>query len=428
MPAAGSYGRRAVNPFTFLKPFGQRDFALLWTGYAVSLLGDGMFMVAISWQTLAISNHASTLGMVWLVWMLVHLAALVAAGPLTDRVDRKLILGAAACAGMVSIGAIGVLSVSGRLQVWELLLCAGVFGGGEAFYGPAFNAVIPDLIPEEMLAAANSVRQFIRPIVFRLAGPAIGGLLIATTRPGVAFLVDAATFVAVLVALLFIRSSTKPQPAEDEQPSLIRSTREGFAYVRAQRWLWQALLVFAVTTALELGPLQVLVPFFVKNTLHQNATGLGVYFAAGGLGALIASWSFAAKGMPGRPVKTLYAVWSLSGVSAALIGTSTHIWQALLFGFFAGGFAAAQVSLWYTMIHLRVPREYMGRVSSLDWLVSSTLVPLSYALAGPLGSWLGERPVIVGAGAIGAALTAAMFFTVSDQPDTPAAPEPGAAR
>jgi MFS family permease len=393
---------------TILKPFASRDFALLWAGYAISMLGDGIFMVAISWQALALSNSAATLGYVWLAWTAVHLAALLFSGSLVDRANRKTVLFAAALAGVVSMGGIGILSVSGHLKLWELLVLAGVFGGGEAFFGPAFNAIIPDLVSEELLPAANSVRQFIRPFVFRLAGPALGGVLIASTKVGVAFLVDAGSFVAVILALTLMRTGSVPAPAA-EQTSLLRSTREGFAYVRSQPWLWQALCVFVVTTALELGPLQVLVPFFVKNDLHQNATGLGIYFAAGGAGALIASWTFASKGMPGRPVRVLYAAWTASGLFAALIGTSATLWQALVFGFLAGGAAAAQIALWYTMLQTRVDREFIGRVSSLDWLISSTFVPLSYALAAPLGSWIGLRPVIIGSGLVGAALTALML-------------------
>lgn len=394
--------------FAIFKPFRQRDFALLWSGYAISMLGDGVFMVAISWQALALRNSATTLGLVWLVWTIVHLAALTFSGSLVDRAEHRLVLLGAALIGLMTMGAIGALSVTGHLRLWELMALAGIYGGGEAFFGPAFNAIVPDLVPKELLPQANSIRQFIRPFVFRLAGPALGGVLIAATRPGVAFLFDAASFAAVVLSLLLMRSRIKPQRQEDE-PSLLQSTKDGFAYVRSTSWLWQALLVFTVTTALDLGPLQVLVPFFVKNHLHQSASGLGLYFAAGGAGAAIASWTFAVKGMPGRPLRVLYGAWTLAGLAAALIGLSATLWQAMLFGFCAGGFAAAQIALWYTLIHLYVPKEMVGRVSSLDWLVSSTFVPLSYGLAGPIAGLIGVRVVIVGAGLIAAALTGGML-------------------
>ena len=176
-----------------LEPLRIRDFRLLWTGMTVSLVGDGIFLVALAWQTYDLSSSPSTLGWISAAYVSPMVVVLLAGGVLTDRVDRRMLMIAADLIRAGSIGAIGALAVAGQLGLWELAVLAAVTGVGDALFAPAFGSIVPDIVPRDLLPQANSLDQFVRP-VSGLVGPAIAGVLIASSGVGTAFLADAATF------------------------------------------------------------------------------------------------------------------------------------------------------------------------------------------------------------------------------------------
>src|SRR4051794_30450904 len=184
-----------------LEPLGIRDFRLLWAGMTVSLVGDGIFLVALAWQTYELSSSPSTLGWISAAYVSPMVVVLLAGGVLTDRIDRRLLMIAADAIRACSIGALGMLAVSGHLDLRELALLAAATGVGDALFAPAFGSIVPDIVPRGLLAQANSLDQFVRP-VSGLVGPAVAGILIASSGVGTAFLVDAATFVVSAVTAL----------------------------------------------------------------------------------------------------------------------------------------------------------------------------------------------------------------------------------
>src|ERR671931_120692 len=180
----------------------HRDFRLLWTGMAASLVGDGVFLVALAWQVYSLSSAPYALALVGLSLSLPHVALVLFGGVLSDRLDRRrLMLGADVVRGL-AVAAIGGLSVAGSLDLGSLAGLAAVYGGATAFFGPAFDAIVPELVPSEALPGANSLDQFVRPAALRLLGPGLGGLIIAASGVGGAFLVDAATFAFSIFALV----------------------------------------------------------------------------------------------------------------------------------------------------------------------------------------------------------------------------------
>src|SRR5205823_2457367 len=119
---------------------------------------------------------------------------LLVGGVVSDRMDRRRVMMSADAARGVAVAVMGVLSLAGRLELWHIVVAAALYGAANAFFGPSFDAIVPDLVPAGLLAEANSLDQLVRPAVLRLAGPAAGGLVIAAAGPGGAFLLDAATF------------------------------------------------------------------------------------------------------------------------------------------------------------------------------------------------------------------------------------------
>ena len=192
-----------------LSPLRHRDFRVLWAGMAVSLLGDGIFLIAIAWETYALWNAPAALSIVGIAMTVPTVVFLLVGGVLSDRHDRRRLMLAADAVRALAVACLAVLVFAGALQLWELVVLVALYGAGTAFFTPAFEAIVPDLLPRQDLAAANSLDQFVRPIALRLAGPLLGGLLVAAGA-GVAFAVDAASFAASGIAVLAMRSTRPP--------------------------------------------------------------------------------------------------------------------------------------------------------------------------------------------------------------------------
>jgi MFS family permease len=184
-------GRARLRIF---RPLAIRDFAFLWAGACVSLLGDGVYLVALAWQVYALSNAPTALSLVGVAWTLPLAIFLLFGGVLSDRMDRRRLLVAADVVRGLAVATIGVLSIADAIELWHLIALAAVFGTGEAFFGPAFSALVPQIVPRHLLVEANSLDQFLRPFAFNLAGPALGGLIVASLGAGEAFLLDAGSF------------------------------------------------------------------------------------------------------------------------------------------------------------------------------------------------------------------------------------------
>ena len=162
-----------------LRPLRERDFALLWTGMTVSLLGDGIFIVAEAWQVYDIDNDPVALSLVGLAWTGGMTAFLLTGGIVSDRVERRKVRIAADLGRALVLAATGVLSLAGVLEIWHLVVLAVLYGAGEAFFGPAFGALVPEIVAPHHLVEANSLDQLVRQACERLLGPAVGGFVVA---------------------------------------------------------------------------------------------------------------------------------------------------------------------------------------------------------------------------------------------------------
>ena len=159
----------------------------------------------------------------------------------------------------VVIGLLALLSATGALTLWELAVLCAVYGVGTAFFNPAFDAVVPDILPADQLAAANSLDQFVRPLALRLAGPAAAGWLIACDRPRARRSRSTpSSFCVSAVALIAIGRT--PRPRQGPSPSAVEDVRQGFEFIRRRVWLWGTLLSAAVAYLVFLGPTEVLLP------------------------------------------------------------------------------------------------------------------------------------------------------------------------
>ena len=406
-PSALPPPRRLLRLGVF-RPLAIRDYALLFAGMSVSLLGDGIYLVAIAWQVYELSNVPTALAVVGIAWSVPVLLFVLVGGVASDRYDRRRLMIAADVVRGLAVAGIGALSVVGELELWHVLVLVAVYGAGDAFFGPAFGAIVPDIVPTSLLVQANSLNQFMEPFGLRLAGPAIGGFAIAELGTGGAFLLDAATFAFSALALSLIRSRPVSRARE---ASALREIGAALRFVRGQPWLWGTLLSSAIGLLAFIGPVEVLVPFVVKNDLGGSADDLGLVFAAGGCGAVLAALALGQRGLPRRHITFMYAVWTFGTLLIAGFGVATALWQAMAISFVMQGCFTAGLVVWATLVHRLVPKEMLGRVSGLDWLVSVSLIPVSFALTGPLAESLDPDLTLLGAGVV-SALATGLFLLV----------------
>ena len=158
------------------------------------------------------------------------------------------------------------------------------------------------------------------------------------------------------------------------------------------------------------GPVEVLLPYLIKNRLELGPEALGTIFAVSGVGSILAAGVIGQTGLPRLRVTVMYAAWSAGVALFVVYGLMNSIWQALVAGFLTAALFQLGQIIWTTMLQQLVPRELLGRVSSLDWLISTGLVPVSFALTGPVAAALGAGPTMVAAGLVGSVFMGMLLF------------------
>ena len=409
-----------------LRPLRDRAYRRLAFGSLVSLFGDGLFLVALPLQVYAISNVPTAMAVVGAVWTASQLSMLVLGGWTVDRFDRRMVM---IVADLVRAGALmtaATLSMSGNLELWHFCVVGAAVGACNAFFNPAATSIVPDLVPDADLARANAFLGLARPMMVRLLGPAAGGLLVGIAGPGPAFLVDGATFLASAALLAGIPSRPRTAEAQDgEVRGSFRAALEGFRYVRSQRWCWVWLLASAVGLLAFTGPVDMLLPYVVKNDLalsqRQAAFFLGTVLAAGGVGSVVMALLVGQRGLPDRALTKMYMAQALGIALLSVYGAMTALWQGMFAAVMLGGMFTFTDIVWTTTLQRRVPRRLLGRVSSLDWMAALGAMPVSFVVAGHLATRQGAREVLLAASAAGAALVLGLMVIPGARPaDAPA--------
>jgi MFS family permease len=303
---------------------------------------------------------------------------------------------------------IGVLALTGKLEIWMLVILVLVHGIGEAFFAPAFSALVPDIVSAQLMPQASAIDQLVRQAARNFLGPAIGGVMVALVGAGTSFIVDAATFVFSAGCLLGIRTRRKITPPR--VAGVVAELREGVAYVRTQTWLWGTLVAASLAILFFLGPVQVLVPYIVKNRLHAGSGSYGTILALEGAGAILMALWMGSRGLPRREVSWMLCVWAAGGIPFLGFALGQSVWVMALCATGWGAAIAFGMIVWTTRMATRVPAHLRGRVNSVDWFVSIGLAPASYALTAPVSNAIGVTNTLLLAAVVPAVLTIALLF------------------
>ena len=381
------------------------------------MIGDGTYVVAIAWLVYRdLHGSPADFAAVGIAWSLPQVLLVLAAGALSDRVDRRFLMIAGDLLRLVAITAIGVLALSDAATLPVVVALVAVYGAGMALFTPAFNSIVPNIVPADVLVEANSIAEVVRPLAMFAIGPILGGLLL-TLGTGWAFLFDGVTFAASAFFIGAMRVRTSRD--RDASEPITRQIRDGLRYVRSQTWLVVALVFAAVSLFCVWGPYETLVPVVVTIQLRGSGFDLALVFAAGGLGSVLVGLVMAQRGgLPRKPITVMYLVWSLGMLMTAGFGLVTAVWQAMIVSFVAESSIAVLLVVWYTVLQRIVPDEFLGRVMSLDWMITIAGLPLSFAVVGPLAQWLGVDRTLIIAGVLGGVVTiTGMFYPGARAPE-----------
>lgn len=383
-----------------LEPLRHRDFRLLWIGQTSSRLGDSAYFVALPLQVLAIGGSPLQLGIVFSLSAVSRIALLLVGGSVVDRLPRRQVLIATDLAEGIIVAAIAVLGFTGRLQVEHLYLTAILFGASGAFFTPALSAIIPELVPSEILISGNALRGFSRQAGI-IVGPVLAGVLIALSGPPAAFAFDAATFGVSLVALLLI--SSRPARAAREGSSLLAEIKEGWSYTFSVPWLWITIFGFALINAAVVGPMVIGLPILVVDELHANQSVYGLLVAAMGVGEVIGA-VVTAQVRRGRSGTVMYLYVFVEGIAVALFATLAPIPLLLVLAGVVGYGVMSFTVLWESALQQHVPRELLGRVTSIDYFGAILMGPITPIAAALLVAAIGPPALFLWGGLIASAL------------------------
>ena len=355
-----------------LAPLRHRDFRLLFLGQTVSMVGNQMYAVALPFQILALKGSPLQLGTGFTIFAAAQLITILFGGALVDRLPRRAVILSMDLLSTVVVAVVAALGFAHRLEIPHLYVLSAFFGATFSFYTPALSAIMPELIPDDVLVPGNALRGFANQSA-RVVGPLVGGVVVATAGPPTAFAIDAATFAVSFIVFWFARP-----PAREPAPRkpLLNEIREGFAYTFSVTWIWVSIVGFAVTNSFFFAGFSVALPILVLTVLKGTAATYGIINAAAGLGE-IAGGLIAGNFHFKKLIVGTYVFSALLGLSFAIFGLAPLLPVVMLGGFAFNLCIVASNTQWDSALQSHVPKNLMGRVTSIDYFGSFLIGPIA---------------------------------------------------
>lgn len=384
----------------------HRDFRLLFGGQAISVVGDALFPVALAFAVLELSGSATSLGLVLAAQALPLALLVLVGGVVGDRLSRQRIMVVSDVARAVVQAVAAGLLIGGVAEIWHLAVLAGLYGAAEAFFRPAAGGLVPRLVPSDDLQQANGLIGMSQSLGMVL-GPGLAGVLIALFGPGSAIAIDGASFLvsAACVLAMSTRPGTRVEGEEDTtETQFLAQLKEGWREVSSRSWMWVFMIVIggyhliALPCVLALGPL-------VADRELDGASSWAIIVALFGVGAVLGS-ALALRLKPRRPMVVCGVAFLGAACQPAIIAGAG---STLLIGgleLLAGICVAYGFTLWETTLGREVPPHALSRVTSFDWFTAVGMMPIGYALVGPLADAVGLHPIMFAATAIMVCLAA----------------------
>jgi MFS family permease len=363
----------------------ERRFRLLWLGQATSTLGDGLVPVALAFAVIQTLDGSPTdLGIVLAAQTLPLVVFVLAGGVWADRLPRQMVMLVSDIVRCVVQATIAVLLLSGRAELWELIVLVAIYGTAQAFFQPAATGLVPATISKERLQQANALLGLSRSLAF-VVGPAVAGVIAAAANPGSVFVVDSATFAVSATSLALLRLSRSRR--EGERRSFLADLKGGWHELISHTWLWVIVVWAATYLGIVVAPWMTLGPVVAKESLG-GAAAWGLIAAGWGAGT-VAGGLIALRWRPVRPMLTCTLLVLLIAPALALLAMRAPAPMIATAQAMGGAGMGIFSAVWLTTLQQRVPEEALSRVSAWDWMGSLLFLPIGLVAAGPVADQIG---------------------------------------
>jgi len=381
---------------SYLRVLRNRDFKYLFLGQSASAVGDQAVIVALALYITQRTGSATDLGLVLAAQSLPMVGLLLFGGVWADRLPRQRIMVVTDLVRAALHAVLAALILTGGASVVEMVAIEAVFGAARAFFQPAYTGLLPQTIPVELRQDARALSETTANVAI-LVGPALGTALVLTVGAGEAFVFDAVTFLVSAWLLARVRPAARGESSTVAGGSLRHELRVGWREVSSRPWVWATIVGFTVAVLCLYAQWFALAPVIARD--HYGGAGVfGLLESVAGGGAVIG----ALVGIVWRPRRPMVAglllvlVWPAQDITFALVAPLAAVLALAA----AAGFGFSLFGVWWeTALAANIPAHALSRVSSYDWMGSLALLPLGFAIAGPLAATFGARNVL-GAGAV----------------------------
>ncbi|MFV8382113.1 MFS transporter [Corynebacterium hindlerae] len=360
----------------------KADFAFwrLWTANVLNLFSAGAWIVAFPIVALTNSYPPSVVGGVTTAYLIGTITALIGGGFFIDVLSKSNVMamssGISAICYMVAAFSIGWLFEN--LPVF--LAVSFVLGLADALYGPASEAIVPEVVNDSSLVRANSLISMAESLAAKLVGPALAGLAVVVFGEQLLFAALAMCCVGAMALCLTLNVSNSQRSDENLEHQWVQGTLAGIRVIFACTWLKWGLLWSAIALLFQYGARVVLMPFWFQQ--HDDPAGYALSISALGVGALLSGLCMSRIGGRFESFTALMILWLVGSLCWLPIAFAFDTRVAVFIMFFMGFFNAAGNIIWSSLLQSDVPESYRGRVASADWLVSISLMPVSAAVTG----------------------------------------------
>ena len=389
-------------PHTF-RALRHRNFRLFIGGQIISLVGTWMQNVALGWLVYRLTHSELLLGTSWFCSQI----AVFALGPLggiaADRFPRQKVVIVTQTLSMVQAFVLAALTLTGRVQVWQVLVLAGVLGVINAFDMPGRQALVIQMTSKEDLINAISLNSAVFNSA-RVVGPAIAGLLLAVVGEGTCFLINGISFLAVILCLTAMRI---PPAAPQAHAPMWQHLVDGFRYAGHHSAVRRVLALMGAATLAGMPGL-VLMPFFADDIFHRGSRGLGILMGAMGIGAVIGTLTLARRTRLSGLGNVMVFSGLTTGACYLAFAFSPSFYLSLAIMPVIGYSVMRQMASANTTIQTLIPDEYRGRIMALYSMTVVGLGPFGSLAAGALAGRFGARATMAAGGAL--ALAASLVF------------------
>jgi MFS family permease len=383
----------------------HRNYRLFFAGQSISLIGTWMQSVAQSWLVYQLTGSTVLLGTVGFCGQIPVFLLGPVTGAVADRHDRRRIVIATQSSSAILAAVLAVLTFTGWVRTWHIIVLASLLGLVNAFDIPARQSFVPELVPREDLSNAIALNSSMFNGA-RVVGPAIAGILVAAVGEAWCFLGNAVSYVAVIVSLTLIRPPERRRTAPTA--SALEHIFEGFDFIRRTRPIRLILLLLGVMSLVGM-PYTVLMPVFAAQILGGGASTLGSLMASTGVGALTGALLLARrKGF--RGMGRLIGIAAMGfGISLILFAASRNLHLSMILLFPVGFSMISQMAASNTLIQAMVPDHLRGRVMSVYSMMFMGMAPFGSLIAGTAAKAVGA-PAVVMLGGVVAVVAGAVFI------------------